>query len=95
MPCLIYEKNERDIDKEMLDSTKSKKPKLSPIEFTKKVGYQSIYELRIEDYMLLPPGRNPAYIDTSIDYIPRQSLKGFTAKELVGLEVYKMKSLYN
>lgn len=95
MPVIVYENNGRRVDNEMLEGIKSDTDVgQSSLSILKEIGYKDIYELRREDYLLIPENRVPAYIDSVIKYVPVKKLTDFTLNELTGMTLHKLKSIY-
>ena len=87
MPVVVFEHNEKKVSPDMKKALGLDDLDFNVLEFFYSIGYRDLYELDIDDYMLVPPGRKQVEKRGIAKFKPVTSVKGF--KNINKFNLYK------
>ena len=90
-PVIVFEYNESKLSKDIIKTMNLDNDisTFNIVEYCKSLGYKDMYELYIDDYMLVPPGRNQVIKNTIAKFKPTNKFKRFNKNQLNGYNLYK------
>lgn len=92
MPVIVFERNENTISPEMIKSlhpVNEEAVHFNILEYCLSLGYADLYELDIQDYMLVPPGRKQLEKKSIAKFKSVNMIKGFEKQHTTGYKLYK------
>ena len=92
MPVIVFEKNSNVVSQDMINvlGLSEEVAGFNIVNYCRSLGYKKIYELHIDDYMLVPPGRNQLITNSIAKFKPFNRFKRFTNAELTGYQMFKL-----
>lgn len=90
-PVIVFEYNDNKVSKDMIKTLKldNKTARFNIIDYCRSLGYKDMYELHIDDYMLVPPNRKQIIKNTIAKFKPAYKFKRFNKNQIKGFNLYK------
>jgi FkbM family methyltransferase len=91
MPVIVFERNEKIVSDDMKNvlGISDAIANFEIVDYCRTLGYKDFYELDIQDYMLVPPGRKQYETHSIAKFRPTTLIKGFSPKETMGYNLYR------
>ena len=92
MPVIVFEKNNNVVSQDMINvlGLSEEVAGFNIVNYCRSLGYKKIYELHIDDYMLVPPGRNQLITNSIAKFKPFNRFRRFTNAELTRYQMFKL-----